>query len=122
MIDLLAIFSVPLVALAITQLVGLLFLLAGQNTDDEIIALSGTYWDANPHMLKALVLKNYDQVIGIFTIIMPTILQASKGAPFWTSYICLGIGLLLRFTPLRSYRTERRIKRIKEKQKERSQT
>jgi hypothetical protein len=110
--DIVPFLSQPLVALTVTQIMGLAILLAGLDNDEDIAARSGTYFDYNPHMLKHLVSNNYDQKIGLFVVTLPTILQATNEVPFWSSYLCLLIGLILRFTPLRVYRISKRTEKI----------
>ena len=105
--------SEPLAALTATQVVGLIILLLGLDNDGEIAARSGTYFDYNQHMLKHLIISNYDQKIGLFVITLPTILQTTSNVPFWSSYLCLIIGLVLRFSPIRNWRVEQRTLRIK---------
>jgi hypothetical protein len=112
MTEIVVFLSQSLVSLSIAQIVGLAILLAGLDSDDEIAARSGTYWGHNPHMLKHLVGNNYDQKLGLFLVTLPTILQATTTVPFWSSYACLIVGLLLRFTPIRTTLINKRIKRI----------
>ena len=107
--------SQPIVALAVTQFVGLIMILARLDRDEEIIARAGTYFDYNPHMLKSIISNNYDEKVGLFTVVFPTFLQAAQSLPFWSSYLCLFIGLVLRFSPLRVAINHRRFRRIEER-------
>jgi hypothetical protein len=110
--DILQLVSKPFVSLAATQAVGLLILFGGLDTDKDIVERSGTYCGHNIPMMWHLAKNNYDQKIGLFTAILPTLLQASPDTPFWTSYACLLVGLFLRFSFVRSWSVGWRIKRI----------
>lgn len=111
MSSLLEYLSYPLISLSAVQITGLLILVASLDNGKEILARSGTYFDYNPFMIKHLVAHNNDQLLGVFTITLPTILQASK-TPFWISYFILIIALILRFSPIRKIRIENRTNKI----------
>lgn len=104
--------SDPLIALTVAQIAGLIILLAGLDSDEEIAARSGTYFNFNPHMLQHLISNNYDQKIGLFIVTLPTILQATNNVPFWSSYLCLIIGLILRFSQIRTCFISKRTQKI----------
>lgn len=112
-------FANPSISLAIVQIVGLLILFAGFDSDEQILAKSGTYWNYNHHMAQHLITNAYDQKIGIFSVTLPTMLQAINTVPFWTSYICLFLAIVLRFSCIRRYSVDKRVKEIDRKYEER---
>ena len=112
MSEITSLLSEPLMALAVAQIIGLLILLSGLDNDKEIAARSGTYWHYNPHMVKHLISNNYDQKLGLFLVTLPTIFQAMNDFPYWSSYLCLLIGLILRFSPIRPYIIQKRTHKI----------
>lgn len=110
----------PAVSLLCVQVVGLLIVLASRDSDEEILKRSGTYWDSNPHMQRYLVAKNYDLLVGILSLSLPTIIspilvEINLISPSWFNYTCLFCALALRLSSLRAWQIKQRGERLETK-------